>query len=204
VANLRHIAACHRPRLILGADISQTVYDIAQRNLRSYGNVKLAKVDGTHLPFDSNSVDLSFTATVLQHVTDATMLQALVGDICRLTRDTIIMEDIGDHEQVGGEGTAISRTVEVYQTLFGNHGFQLCHVEFLNTKVSRSWYEFAWRLYRRVFGHRHEGDQINPAGRLLIGLPLTVTRIFDDLRTEEQNLAKLTFVSHTFAAHAVT
>ena len=115
------------------------MYDIAQRNLRSYGNVKLAKIDGTHLPFDSNSVDLSFTATVLQHVTDATMLQALVGNIRRLTRDTIIiMEDISDHEQVGGEGTAISRTVEVYRTLFGNHGFQLRHVEFLNTKVSRS------------------------------------------------------------------
>jgi hypothetical protein len=59
------------------------------------------------------------------------MLQALVGDICRLTRDTIIiMEDIGDHEQVGGEGTAISRTVEVYRTLFGNHGFNYVMLSF--------------------------------------------------------------------------
>jgi hypothetical protein len=46
-------------------------------------------------------------------------------------RDTIIiMEDIGDHEQVGGEGTAISRTVEVYRTLFGNHGFNYVMLSF--------------------------------------------------------------------------
>jgi SAM-dependent methyltransferase len=203
--NLRHIATSHRPHLIVGADISQTMYEIAQRNLRSFGNVKLAKIDGSHLPFDSRSVDLSFTATVLQHVTDASMLRALVGEICRLTRDTvIIMEDIGDHDQLNGEGTAISRTVEVYQRLFGTHGFQLRHVEFLNTKVSRSWYEFAWRLYRRVFGHRHEGDRINRAGRLLIGLPLAAMRIFDDLRTEDRDLAKLTFVSSAFAARGAS
>ena len=79
--NLRHIATRHRPHLILGADISQTMYDIAQRNLRSFGNVKLAKIDGTHLPFDSRSVDLSFTVTVLQHVTNASMLMSLVKDI---------------------------------------------------------------------------------------------------------------------------
>ena len=40
----------------------------------------------------------------------------------------------------------------------------------------------------------HEGDQINPAGKLLIGLPLAVTRIFDDLQTGALNLAKLTFM----------
>jgi ubiquinone/menaquinone biosynthesis C-methylase UbiE len=194
--NLRHIATCHRPHLILGADISQTMYDIAQRNLRSYGNVRLAKIDGKHLPFDSRSVDLSFTVTVLQHVTDATMLEALVSDICRVTRDTVIvMEDIGQHQLLDGVGAGINRTVNAYQNLFAEYGFQLRHVQFLNTKVSRRWHDFAWRVYSRVFGrHHHEGDQINPAGKLLIGLPLAVTRILDDLQTEDQNLAKLAFM----------
>ena len=194
--NLRHIVTHHRPASILGADISQTMYDIAQRNLRPYGNVRLAKIDGRHLPFDSRSVDLSFTVTVLQHVTSATMLGALVSDICRVTRDTIIlMEDIGQQQLLGGEGAGINRTVDAYQQLFADYGFQLRHIEFLNTKVSRRWYEFAWRVYRRLFGaHHREGDQINRAGRLLIGLPLAVTRILDDLQTEDQNLAKITFV----------
>jgi ubiquinone/menaquinone biosynthesis C-methylase UbiE len=193
--NLRHIAAHYRPRFIFGADISQTMSDIAQRNLRSYPNVKLAKIDGTHLPFDSQSIDLSYTATVLQHVTDATMLKSLVADICRVTRDKIIiMEDIGDNDELGGSGDWTGRTVEVYRSLFAAYGFQLHHVEFLHTKVSRNWYQFARRIYRRVFPkNHHEGDPINVFGRSLIGLPLIVTRVLDDVLTEDQSLAKLTF-----------
>jgi ubiquinone/menaquinone biosynthesis C-methylase UbiE len=154
--NLRHIVTYHRPAFILGADISQTMHDLAERNLRSYGNLRLAKIDGSHLPFDSRSVDLSFTVTVLQHVTDATMLKALVSDICRVTRDTVVvMEDIGHYQLLDAEGAAgINRTVDAYKNLFAEHGFQLRDVRFLNTKVSRRWYEFAWRVYRRVFASR--------------------------------------------------
>jgi SAM-dependent methyltransferase len=201
--NLRHIATRHHPHLILGADISQKMYDIAQRNLHSFGNVKLAKIDGTHLPFDDQSVDLSFTVTVLQHVTDATILKTLIQDICRVTRDTvIIMEDIGRHEQLGGEGSGVNRTVGVclnrtvgvYQSLLAEHGFQLRKTQFLNTRVSRRWYEFAWRVYLRVLARdHHEGDRINALGKLSIALPLIVTRVLDNVLTEDGNLAKLTF-----------
>src|SRR5262249_36955425 len=125
--NLRHIATRYQPHLILGADISQTMYDIAQRNLRSFQNVKLVKIDGVHLPFDSNSVDLSLTVTVLQHVTHASMLKSLVKDICRVTRDTIIIvEDIGHREELSDGGApGIRRTVGIYQSLFAEHSFQL-------------------------------------------------------------------------------
>jgi len=193
--NLRHIATFHRPQLILGADISQTMCEIAQRNLRSFRNVRLTKIDGTHLPFEDYSIDLSLTVTVLHHVTDAAMLEALVKDICRVTRDTVvIMEDIGQCEQLGGGGSFIGRTVAAYENLFTKHGFQLRETRFLNTKVSRRWYDFSWRAYRRVFAHDHEGDRINFLGKVLIGLPLILTRAFDDFLTEDQNLAKLTFV----------
>jgi hypothetical protein len=102
---------------------------------------------------------------VLQHVTDAAMLEALVKDICRVTRDTVvIMEDIGQWEQLGGEGAWINRTVGVYENLLAKHGFQLRQIRFLNTKVSRRWHEFSWRAYRRVFAHDHEGDRINFLG----------------------------------------
>jgi hypothetical protein len=65
----------------------------------------------------------------------------------------------------------------------------------LNTKVSCGWYEFSWRAYRRVFAHdHHEGDRINFLGKVFMGLPLVLTRALDDFLTEDQNLAKLTFV----------
>jgi len=193
-SNLRHIATFHRPKLILGVDISQTMCEVARRNLRSFRNVRLAKIDGTHVPFENYSIDLSFTVTVLQHITDAAMLEALVKEICRVTRDTVvIMEDIGQCEQLGGGGSYIGRTVGAYENLLAKHGFQWRETRFLNTKASRRWYEFSWRAYRRVFTHDHEGDRINFLGKVLIGLPLIVTRGLDNLLTENQNLAKLTF-----------
>jgi hypothetical protein len=68
---------------------------------------RVAKIDGTHLPFEDRSIDLSFTVTVPQHVTDAAMLEALVKDICRVTRDTVvIMEDIGQCERLGAKARA--------------------------------------------------------------------------------------------------
>jgi SAM-dependent methyltransferase len=194
--NLRHIASFHCPQLIFGADISQTMYDIARRNLQSFRNVSLTKIDGTHLPFEDRSIDLSFTVTVLQHVTDAAMLEALVKDVCRVTRDRVVlMEDIGHCEQLGGQGDYVSRTVGLYENLLSKHGFEWRQTRFLNTKVSRRWYEFSWRVYRRAFAHdHHEGDRINFLGKVLIGLPLILTRVLDDFLTEDQNLAKLTFV----------
>ena len=83
------------------------------------------------------------------------MLKALISDICRVTRDTVVvMEDIGHHQLLDAEGAGINRTVDAYKNLFAEHGFQLRDVRFLNTKVSRRWYEFAWRVYRRVFASR--------------------------------------------------
>src|SRR5258708_38401598 len=60
--------------------------DIARRNLRSFGNVRLTKIDGTYKPFEDCSIDLSFTVTVPHHVTDSAMLEALVKEICREAR----------------------------------------------------------------------------------------------------------------------
>jgi hypothetical protein len=124
------------------------------------------------------------------------MLEALVKDICRVTRDTaVIMEDIGQCEQLGGEGAGVNRTVGAYKSLLAEHGFQLVQTRFLNTKVSRRWFEFSWRAYCRVFAHgHHEGDRINFLGKFFIGLPLILARALDDVLTENQNLAKLTFV----------
>jgi Methyltransferase domain len=194
--NLRHIAIHYRPRFIFGADISQTMYDIASRNLRSYANVELAKIDGSHLPFDSQSIDLSYTATVLQHVTDETMLKPLVSDVCGVTRDTIIiMEDIGHNDKPGEDWTG--RTVESYRNLFAAHDFRLRDVQFLNTKISRSWYQLAWRFYSKFARDHHEGDRINSLGRFLIAAPIGITRVLDDIFIEDQSLAKLTFVKTT-------
>jgi ubiquinone/menaquinone biosynthesis C-methylase UbiE len=193
--NLRHLATYHRPKMLYGADISQKMHDLASRNLQSFANIKLAKTDGMHLPFADQSIDISFTVTVLQHVTDADMLKALIKDICRVTKESIvIMEDIGSHQMLFGQGSWVNRTVDTYKGAFATHRFQLRNTEFLNTALSRRWYALAWRVYRRLFHQDHqEGDAIKPIGKAMIGLPLIATRIFDDVLREQMNLARLTF-----------
>jgi ubiquinone/menaquinone biosynthesis C-methylase UbiE len=81
------------------------MYDLATRNVGSFSNIRLTKIDGMHLPFDDQSVDASLTVTVLQHVTGKDMFETLVNEICRVTKETIIiMEDIGQSHKLGGEG----------------------------------------------------------------------------------------------------
>jgi len=193
--NLRHIAAHCQPNFLLGVDISQKMHDLAEQNLRQFSKIRLAKTDGMHLPFDDQSVDTSFTVTVLQHIADETTLKTLVGEICRVTKETVtVMEDIGHSSQLGGDDACINRTVDVYNSLFSDRGYQLRQLHFLNTRISRSWYDLSWRIYQRLFFRRdHEGDRIGVNGKLLIGLPITFTRLLDDLFVENQNLAKMVF-----------
>jgi hypothetical protein len=194
--NLKHIATHHRSKLLVGADISQKMCDLSARNLTDFANVQLYKTTGTDLPLADQSIDLSFTVTVLQHVTDGAMVSALIRNICRVTKSVIvIMENIGWHQELSGCDSYTGRTIQVYRDAFAAHGFQMQNVQFLNTKVSRRWFERSWKIYTRLFPKgRHEGDRINAFGRLLIGGPLPGTRLLDELHPETTDLGKLTFV----------
>jgi hypothetical protein len=122
------------------------------------------------------------------------MFQALVADLCRVANSTIVaMEDIG-HAGAGGEGTAISRRVDVYEAAFAEHGFRLKDIQFLDTQVSRAWYRLVFSRYKRLRGKRHqEGDPIGFWTKLLFGLPLPLTRFLDDVYVERRDLAKMVF-----------
>lgn len=194
--NLEHVAKHHAPRQLLGADISQTMVDIATKNLaNSSAPVSLTKIDGAALPFADQSVDISYTVTVLHHNTDANTFKNLVCELCRVTKSTIIInEDIGSSEEVGGHGDWIGRTAKVYETAFVERGFQLSEIQFLNTKVSRTWHWLILGFYRQVVAkHHHEGLRMAAVFRFLIGLPLPITRVFDNLIADEKDLAKMVF-----------
>jgi SAM-dependent methyltransferase len=193
--NLKHIAAHGDPAALFGVDISQKMYDLATGNLSAFTNIHLKKIDGVLLPYDTKSIDKTFTVTVLQHITDEAMLKGLISEMCRVTTNEItIMEDIGDSGELTGSGACINRKVETYKQLFVDKSFVLHQVQFLNTKVSRLWHDFAWRTYRRLASSRHhEGDRIGVGGKLFIGLPIALIRVLDDVFVEDQNLAKMVF-----------
>jgi SAM-dependent methyltransferase len=194
--NLKHIAQRHRPRRLLGADISQTMCDLAARNLRAYRDiVELHKIDGRELPLADRSVDLGFTVTVLQHVTHDGMFRSLVGELCRVARtDLVIMEDIGTRRQMGGPGSWVGRTVEVYRAAFSEHGFRLSDVQFLRTAVSRSWYRPLFMVYRRCLNRRHhEGEPMGRLTKLAMGGLLSLSRPLDELVPDRRDLARMVF-----------
>lgn len=194
--NLKHIATHHTPRKVFGADISQDMLEIATKNLSLYDTVELKKIDGVNVPYPDQSVDISFTVTVLQHTTNETMFRNLVQELCRVTKTTIvIMEDIGWSKTLGGEGSHIGRQVNIYKSIFAEYGFQLAQFQFLNTKISRLWYEWVVSFYRHFNPKQHrEGDPIEVALKFLIGLPISITRVLDEVFNEDHDLAKITTV----------
>jgi SAM-dependent methyltransferase len=194
--NLLHIAERHDPARLVGVDIAAAMRELAADNLRRYGDlVEILETDGRTLPLGDRSVDLAFTVTVLQHVTDAGMFGALVREICRVARDEIvIMEDIGTTREAGGQGSWVGRTVETYRGAFAAHGFRLGSVRFLGTAVSRRWYHPVFQIYRHFINRRHrEGDAIPPLLRLVIGGPFPLTRRLDRIVRDRRDLAQMVF-----------
>jgi ubiquinone/menaquinone biosynthesis C-methylase UbiE len=187
--NLRHIAAHHAPKKIYGADVSPKMLEVAAKNLSTY-SVNLAKIDGANLPYSDQEMDISLTVTVLQHNSDENTFKSLAQELARVTRKTIlIMEDIGSGQSDTGEW--VLRPVDAYKSVFDECGFALSDLRFLNTKVSRKWYQ---SIQDNFISPRHqEGDPISPAMRFLIGLPIPITRILDEIYREKSNLAQLVF-----------
>jgi ubiquinone/menaquinone biosynthesis C-methylase UbiE len=187
--NLRHIAAHHAPKHIFGADVSQKMLDVAAKNLSAY-NVNLVKTDGVKLPYQDRQMDVSLTVTMLQHNSDENTFKSLVHELARVTKGTlVIMEDIGSGHSETGEW--ILRPVNSYRSEFAQYGFELAELKFLNTKISRKWYQ---SIQDHLISPRHqEGDPIRPAMRFLIGFPIPITRILDEIYREQGNLAKMVF-----------
>ena len=195
--NLKYIAENFRSSRIFGADISATMLELAAENLKPFSDrVSLHKTDGRTLPFESDTVDVCFTATVLHHVTDAAMFDAITAELCRVSRDEVVlMEDIGKSRQVAGTGDFIGRRLEVYQSTMQGHGYEVHNVQFLNTRLSRACHQLVFfGIYKRLLNRTHrEGAPIGPAIRALIGVPLKLTRRLDDSFPDRSSLAKMVF-----------
>ena len=122
------------------------------------------------------------------------MFRSLVRELCRVTKTTIILiEDIGTSRDLGGEGSWIGRQIDTYKSTLAENNFELSDSKFLNLKASRFWYNLVYCRLFKLYKKRKEGEPIGIIPRVLIGLPLPITRLLDKLFTDEQDLAKMTF-----------
>jgi len=195
--NLKHILRNHSAQKVLGVDISQTMLELASENLKDYkDNVELFKIDGTTLPFNDKSVDKSFSLTVLHHITEENMLKALIKEMCRVTKkEIILMENIGFSNQIGAEGSFISRNLNIYEELFSENQFKLSGCQYLNTRISRNWYWLLYfGLYKRILNRKHEeGEPISKFIKFLMAFALPLTRFLDRIFKDNKSVAKMIF-----------
>ncbi len=178
-----------KPASLTGADISAEMIDLARSHLPA--EVNLVKVDGTHLPFEDQSFDFVFSATVLQHNTDEAMVVKLIGEMCRVAKDSVFIFESID-EKLSGDELCHWRPVSMYEKWFTQHGFGLHAKKFINIRVSY----FVSGAIRKGLNpkKRAEGEPLNRLSVFLQSITLPFTRLLDKMFVSEKDVARLEFV----------
>jgi len=182
------------PATLIGIDISAGMLALATKALEgSPVPVELKKTDGLRLPLGDHSVDLAFTVTVLQHNVDPAGLSSVVGELCRVTAERIvIMEDTGKSLTVPDGTPGIARPIEVYRAEFARRGFRLESTRYLNLRYSRRMHE---AIRRHLLPSTHkEGEPLGRTVKAALRLSLAITRPLDDRTPDTGDLTQMVFV----------
>jgi ubiquinone/menaquinone biosynthesis C-methylase UbiE len=173
-----------------GADISQDMIDLATRHLTD-PRVHLTKIDGQNLPFENGAFDIVFTATVLQHNTDEDMLRHILSEICRVSKDQVVLFEMVA-PQVTGDELCMSRPPSFYAKICREHGFQLKEVQHINIYASYLLAGFTRKVLNP--SSRKEGEPLTAFSRTIQRLGLPFTKQLDKVFKVRRDVAKLGFV----------
>ena len=177
------------PRSLTGADISEQMLKLAR--MKSLPGVELVKTNGNQLPFRDRSFDVVMTVTVLQHNTNEQVLNALVGEIARVSRKRVILfERVG--KKVNGDELCLGRPVAYYSALMEAEGYRLVSVQSLKIRCSY----YVCGLMRKMLSPktRNEGEPVSRLLRRMQQLVLPITRRADRYWNSSEDLTKLEFV----------
>lgn len=176
------------PQSLTGVDISSDMIQLARKTVPS--DVKLIKIDGTSLPFSDNQFDLAFTATVLQHNTDESMLRAIIKEICRVAKTEVILFERVESE-IKGDELCLGRPVHYYVNLLKEQGFHLAGTKFINVRVSY----FMAGAIRKLLNpkSRVEGEPLNAFSVFLQRILLPFTSILDRVFPSKTDVCRMTF-----------
>ncbi|HEY0067796.1 MAG TPA: class I SAM-dependent methyltransferase [Flavisolibacter sp.] len=178
----------HNPRELCGADISGEMITLARRNLPA--EIMLYRIEDDVLSFGADHFDIVLTSTVLQHTTDAAMLEKTIAEMCRVGRsDIYIFERI--EKKIKGDELCLGRPAGFYAELFLEHGFKLVRTEFLRVQAS---YLVSGAI-RKIFSRksRREGEKNSSLALLLQKISLPFTSVLDRLTRADRDLAMLHF-----------
>lgn len=187
--NLLEVSA-FSPASITGVDISPEMVKLARENTKNVRNVEIIQINGSEIPLADDKFDIVYTATVLQHITDEIMLKAIIGEICRVSGNKVIIcERI--EKRFKGDALNHGRTVDYYSSLFESHNFNLKSIKYSNIQFSYLLAGFTRKVLNRK--DRIEGEPLSKISLGIQNLLLPVTKVLDKMIPVKRDLAMLIF-----------
>jgi ubiquinone/menaquinone biosynthesis C-methylase UbiE len=177
------------PGKLVGADISQSMIELAGKHINP--SIELVKIDGSVLPFKSDSFDYIYTVTVLQHNTDKEKLEALMAEMARVSANEIVIYERVESE-IRGDKLNFGRPIEYYASFFKKHGFELKTTRFLDIQLSYMLAGFSRRYLNS--NAREEGEPLNKFSLFVQTIGIPITSFLDKFISQKRDLAQLRFV----------
>ncbi len=177
------------PERIQGVDISSDMIRIAEKNTQGT-HIHVQKIDGTSLPFENDSFDIVFTATVLQHNSDDEMMKRILQEACRVSREKVVLFEKLDSKR-SGDDLCVARPIKQYEAICKPLGFELQDVEHINIRPSY----YISGIIRKTFNPKtyKEGEKPSSLTPLFQNLTLPITKILDPIFTSKKDVGKLVF-----------
>ena len=173
---------------LTGCDISDEMLEIARHNLPE--SVRLAKTNGTQLPFGDATFDTVFSATVLQHNTNDAMMRSLLAEMCRVSSGEVVIFEQVDLSIRGSE-LRLARPIQYYASVAEESGYSL--VESRMIRIIASYYVSG--AIRKIFNPstRVEGQPSTWLANILQSITLPITKLIDPYIGIERDLAMMRF-----------
>jgi ubiquinone/menaquinone biosynthesis C-methylase UbiE len=176
------------PKTLTGVDISSDMIAIARKNVDT--KINLVKINGSNIPFDDKHFDIAFTATVLQHNTDEKMMTALLNEICRVSKEKVVLFERIE-PTIKGDELCYGRPISFYEEICKTNGFKLENHEFINIQIS---YLVCGGIRKLLNpSSRKEGEPFTKTALFFQNITLPITKLLDKFFKSKRDLAKLVF-----------
>ncbi len=177
------------PSRLTGVDISADMLELSKDKLDA--GIELVKINGTSLPFKDQEFDCVFTATVLQHNTDESMLKQIMAELCRVCADKVYLFERIEKE-IKGDELCYGRPIDYYEQICNQYGFELISQSFINIRVSY----YVSGVIRKIFSSktRNEGEPLSLFAIALQKISLPITTFLDKIFKSKKDIARLEFV----------
>lgn len=168
------------PKKLYAADISQDMLSLARENVKNQ-EVQFIKTNGKELPFSSANFDIVFTASVLQYISDEMLMQSLLREMCRVSKDKIVLFE-RTSTVLKKDKMSMARPVEYYVNICKNMGFEVENVRYLNTLCSDKINQSISTLINPT---RKYAEKVSSSVEMLQKITLPVTSLFDKFASSQ-------------------